>query len=79
MEQSLRDRYEVVIGLEVHAQLLTQTKAYSSDLNAYGSAPNTNISAITLGQCIRVSAQYEHQCDHAWPPRHLARDEPQNH
>ena len=49
MEQSLRDRYEVVIGLEVHAQLLTQTKAYSSDLNAYGSAPNTNISAITLG------------------------------
>ena len=49
MEQTLRDRYEVVIGLEVHAQLLTQTKAYSSDLNAYGSAPNTNVSAITLG------------------------------
>ena len=49
MEQTLRDRYEVVIGLEVHAQLLTQTKAYSSDLNSYGSAPNTNISAITLG------------------------------
>ncbi len=49
MEQTLRDRYEVVIGLEVHAQLLTQTKAYSSDINAYGSAPNTNVSAITLG------------------------------
>ena len=49
MEQTLRDRYEVVIGLEVHAQLLTHTKAYSSDLNSYGSAPNTNISAITLG------------------------------
>lgn len=49
MEASLRARYEVVIGLEVHAQLLTQTKAYSSDLNSYGSAPNTNISAITLG------------------------------
>ena len=49
MEQTLRDRYEVVIGLEVHAQLLTQTKPYSSDLNSYGSAPNTNISAITLG------------------------------
>lgn len=49
MEQTLRDRYEVVIGLEVHAQLLTQTKAYSSDLNSYGSAPNTNVSAITLG------------------------------
>ena len=49
MEQTLRDRYEVVIGLEVHAQLLTHTKAYSSDLNSYGSAPNTNVSAITLG------------------------------
>jgi aspartyl-tRNA(Asn)/glutamyl-tRNA(Gln) amidotransferase subunit B len=49
MEQTLRDLYEVVIGLEVHAQLLTQTKAYSSDLNSYGSAPNTNVSAITLG------------------------------
>ncbi|MFM8596514.1 MAG: Asp-tRNA(Asn)/Glu-tRNA(Gln) amidotransferase subunit GatB [Flavobacteriales bacterium] len=49
MEDAIKDRYEVVIGLEVHAQLLTQTKAYSSDLNAYGSAPNTNVSAITLG------------------------------
>ena len=49
MEQTLRDRYEVVIGLEVHAQLLTNTKAYSSDLNSYGYAPNTNISVITLG------------------------------
>ena len=49
MEESIRSRYEVVIGLEVHAQLLTQTKAYSSDLNAYGAAPNTNVSAITLG------------------------------
>jgi aspartyl-tRNA(Asn)/glutamyl-tRNA(Gln) amidotransferase subunit B len=49
MEDAIKDRYEVVIGLEVHAQLLTKTKAYSSDLNEYGSAPNTNISAITLG------------------------------
>ena len=29
---SLRDKYEVVIGLEVHAQLLTKTKAYSLNL-----------------------------------------------
>jgi aspartyl-tRNA(Asn)/glutamyl-tRNA(Gln) amidotransferase subunit B len=49
MEDAIKDRYEVVIGLEVHAQLLTKTKAYSSDLNEYGSAPNTNVSAITLG------------------------------
>jgi len=46
---SLRDKYEVVIGLEVHAQLLTKTKAYSSDINEYGSHPNTNVSVVTLG------------------------------
>lgn len=46
---SLRDKYEAVIGLEVHAQLLTKTKAYSSDINEYGAVPNTNVSVITLG------------------------------
>lgn len=46
---SLIDKYEVVIGLEIHAQLLTKTKAYSNDINEYGSAPNTNVSVITLG------------------------------
>ena len=46
---SLRDKYEVVIGLEVHAQLLTKTKAYSSDANTYGATPNTKTSVISLG------------------------------
>ena len=46
---SLRDKYEVVIGLEIHAQLLTKTKAYSSDENIYGEAPNTKTSVISLG------------------------------
>ena len=46
---SVRDKYEVVIGLEVHAQLLTQTKAYSSDENIYGATPNTKTSVISLG------------------------------
>lgn len=45
----LREKYEVVIGLEVHAQLLTKTKAYSSDINEYGAHPNTNVSVVTLG------------------------------
>jgi aspartyl-tRNA(Asn)/glutamyl-tRNA(Gln) amidotransferase subunit B len=49
MSTEVRDKYEVVIGLEVHAQLLTKTKAYSSDINEYGAAPNTNVSVITLG------------------------------
>ena len=43
------DKYEAVIGLEVHAQLLTRTKAYSSDENIYGATPNTKTSAISLG------------------------------
>jgi aspartyl-tRNA(Asn)/glutamyl-tRNA(Gln) amidotransferase subunit B len=43
------DKYEAIIGLEIHAQLLTNSKAYSSDANLYGSKPNTNISAISLG------------------------------
>lgn len=49
MDKSISDKYEAVIGLEVHAQLLTRTKAYSSDINEYGSHPNTNVSVITLG------------------------------
>jgi aspartyl-tRNA(Asn)/glutamyl-tRNA(Gln) amidotransferase subunit B len=43
------DKYEAVIGLEVHIQLLTESKAYSSDSAAYGALPNTHVSAITLG------------------------------
>ncbi len=43
------DKYEAVIGLEVHIQLLTKSKAYSSDSTEYGSLPNTHVSAISLG------------------------------
>ena len=49
MTPEVREKYEVVIGLEIHAQMLTQTKAYSNDVNEYGAVPNTNVSAITLG------------------------------
>lgn len=47
--ESYREKYEAVIGLEVHAQMLTHSKAYSNDANAYGDSPNTNVSVITLG------------------------------
>ncbi len=40
--------YEMVIGLEVHAQLLTQSKLFCGDSIAYGAEPNTHISPITL-------------------------------
>lgn len=46
---SVNNKYEAVIGLEVHAQMLTKTKAYSNDINEYGANPNTNVSVISLG------------------------------
>jgi len=49
MNDEIRNKYEAVIGLEVHAQMLTKTKAYSNDINEYGAHPNTNVSVITLG------------------------------
>jgi len=49
LDKKILDKYELVVGLEVHAQLLTKTKAFSSDRNEYGNLPNTNTSAISLG------------------------------
>lgn len=43
------DAYEIVVGLEVHAQLMTQSKLFCGDSIAYGAAPNTHVSPITLG------------------------------
>ena len=45
----VRSHYEAVIGLEVHCQLLTNSKIFAADTNAFGAEPNTNISVITLG------------------------------
>ena len=42
-------KYEPVIGLEVHVQLLTATKAFCGCANQFGSAPNTNICPVCLG------------------------------
>jgi aspartyl-tRNA(Asn)/glutamyl-tRNA(Gln) amidotransferase subunit B len=42
-------KYEPVIGLEVHVQLLTATKAFCSCANHFGSEPNTNICPVCLG------------------------------
>ena len=41
--------YKPTIGLEIHAQLKTHTKAYSSEENVYGAKPNTKTSPVTLG------------------------------
>ena len=44
-----QDKYEIVIGLEVHAQLLTQSKIFCGDDASFGAAPNNHISVISLG------------------------------
>ena len=46
---SIYDKYEVVVGLEVHMQMLTKSKAYSDDINEYGALPNHNVSVVSLG------------------------------
>src|SRR5271169_5741703 len=43
------DRYEPVIGLEVHVQLLTNTKAFCGCANKFGGEPNTHICPACLG------------------------------
>jgi aspartyl-tRNA(Asn)/glutamyl-tRNA(Gln) amidotransferase subunit B len=42
-------RYEPVIGLEVHVQLLTATKIFCGCRNRFGDAPNTNVCPVCLG------------------------------
>ncbi len=46
---SVSDKYEVIVGLEVHAQLSTLSKMYCGDSAAFGAAPNTQVSPISLG------------------------------
>lgn len=41
--------YEVVIGLEVHAQLATASKAFCSDSASFGAKPNRHVSPVSLG------------------------------
>ena len=42
-------KYQPVIGLEVHVQLLTQSKAFCGCVNKYGGEPNTHVCPVCLG------------------------------
>ena len=46
---SLKEKYEPVIGLEVHVQLLTRTKAFCGCPTRFGAPPNTNVCPVCLG------------------------------
>ena len=45
---SAEEKYEIVIGLEVHAQLMTNTKIFAGDDTTFGASPNSQVSAVTL-------------------------------
>lgn len=46
---STHDQYEPVIGLEVHAQLLTKSKAFCGCSTQFGNDPNSNVCPVCLG------------------------------
>ena len=45
----MSNNWEMVIGLEVHAQLKTSSKLFSSSPNQFGSEPNENVNFIDSG------------------------------
>ena len=49
VSEEIKSKYQLVVGLEVHAQLLTESKIFAADSTAFGSDPNTQVSVITLG------------------------------
>ena len=48
MNTITKEKYEAVIGLEVHCQLKTKTKLFSTDSYNYGEISNSQVGPITL-------------------------------
>jgi len=49
MSNEVLTKYELIVGLEVHVQLRTQSKAFCGDSTEYGALPNTLLSPISMG------------------------------
>lgn len=45
----MKEKYELVVGLEIHLQLNTESKAFCGDAVTFGESPNVHVSAISLG------------------------------
>ena len=48
-EVTFKDNWELIVGLEVHAELATRTKLFCGCLNEFGNEPNTNVCPVCLG------------------------------
>ena len=46
---TFKDNWELIVGLEVHAELATRTKLFCGCLNEFGNEPNTNVCPVCLG------------------------------
>ena len=46
---TFRDNWELIVGLEVHAELATRTKLFCGCVNEFGNEPNTNVCPVCLG------------------------------
>lgn len=49
LSEEIKNKYQLVVGLEVHAQLQTESKIFAADSTQYGNLPNRQVSVITLG------------------------------
>ena len=61
----MNNAYEVIIGLEVHAQLLTKSKMFCSCSTEFGLTPNSNICPVCTGQPGALPVLNSGAVDHA--------------
>src|SRR5438270_11918146 len=61
-------KYEPVIGLEVHVQLLTNTKIFCGCSTRFGDAPNTNVCPVCLGLPATLPSLHMRAVQLAMPP-----------
>ncbi|MBV8033381.1 MAG: Asp-tRNA(Asn)/Glu-tRNA(Gln) amidotransferase GatCAB subunit B, partial [Betaproteobacteria bacterium] len=57
--------WEIVVGMETHAQLLTRSKMFSGAANAFGASPNTNASAVDIALPGTLPVANKAAVDHA--------------
>ena len=57
--------YEAVIGLEIHCQLQTLSKAFSTDSAAFGASPNCNVDPVSLGHPGTLPVMNKRVVEHA--------------